>query len=80
MEETGTSGGNPPPSQFEIIMQKMKQIKLKTVTLGLKLQAVEKEKNQSYMQTWENNVTLESHDPIAKVPAMLERSKKIWLG
>ena len=46
MEETGTSGGNPPPSQFEIIMQKMKQIKLKTVTLGLKLQAVEMEKSQ----------------------------------
>ena len=32
MEETGTAGGNPPPSQFEIIMQKMKQIKLKTIT------------------------------------------------
>ena len=46
MEETGTAGGNPPTSQFEIIMQKMKQIKLKTVTLGLKLQAVEMEKSQ----------------------------------
>ena len=35
-----------------------------------------KNENQSYMQTWEKNVTLETHDPIARVQAMLEQSKK----
>ena len=35
-----------------------------------------KNENQSYMQMWENNATLETHDPIARVQAMLEQSKK----
>ena len=74
MEETGTAGGNPPPSQFEIIMQKMKQIKLKTITKAKSASSGNRKKVKSYMQTWENNMTLESHDPIAKVPAMLELS------
>ena len=28
------------------------------------------------MQMWEKNATLETHDPIARVQAMLEQSKK----
>ena len=36
----------------------------------------DKEKSKDFTQTWENNVTPETHDPISRVRTMLEKPKK----
>ena len=52
----------------------------KTEILRRELQKVKtKNKSKSFVQTWEINETLEIHDPITRVQAMLEQSKKIDL-
>ena len=35
-----------------------------------------KEGSKAYAQNWETNVTLETHDPIARATAMLEQGKQ----
>ena len=85
LKETATAGVNQPPTQFDIIMQKMEQMELQAwardaemETLWKQFQAVKmKNESQLYMQTWENNAASETQDPIARVQAMLEQSKKI---
>ena len=36
----------------------------------------EKERSREFMQTWENNVTPDTHDPITRVRSMLEKPKQ----
>ena len=52
-------------------------MELQTEALKRELQNVQqKEENKAYAKTWENNATLETHDPIARVVGMLEKPKK----
>ena len=84
MEETRATGGNHPLTKLEVLMQKMEWIELQasagdaeTLALRKELQTVkQKEESKAYAQTWENNATLETHDPIARVTGMLEQNKK----
>ena len=84
MEETRATGGNHPLTKLEVLMQKMEWMELQasagdseTLALRKELQTVkQKEESKAYAQTWENNVTLETHDPIARVTGMLEQIKK----
>ena len=77
---TGCAGGNPQLTEFQIIMQKTEQTELQSPanekTLHKELQKVKmKKENWSFVQTWENNATPESQDPITRVQAMLKQSK-----
>ena len=84
MEETRATGGNHPLTKLEVLMQKMEWMELQasagdaeTLALRKELQTVkQKEESKAYAQTWENNATLETHDPIARVTGMLEQNKK----
>ena len=52
-------------------------MELQTEALKRELQNVQqKEENKAYAKTWENNATLETHDPIARVAGMMEKPKK----
>ena len=48
---------------------------LRLVKLQLK-NMQEKEKSKEFTQTWENNVTPDTHDPILRVRSMLEKPKQ----
>ena len=48
---------------------------LRLVKLQLK-NMQEKEKSKEFTQTWENNVTPDTHDPISRVRSMLEKPKQ----
>ena len=67
---------DPQPNPLEVMMQQMQQMQMK-------LQEVEKQQKedrkrddkQSYAQTWETCAKPETHDPIARVVAKLEKPK-----
>ena len=60
------------PNPMEIMMQ----LKMDSLEKELK-NLQQKEENMAFTQTWENNGVLETHDPIARVVAKLERPKKV---
>ena len=85
MTETGALGGNPQFTPLPVIMQKMEHMELQAwaerdaerEALHKEFQAVKrKEESKAYAQKWETNVTQETHDPIARVTAMLEQGKQ----
>ena len=66
MENIGATGG----SSLADLMQEMRLMKLQMQNMQ------DKEKSKDFTQTWENNVTPETHDPILRVRNMLEKPKK----
>ena len=57
MENIGATGG----SSLADLMQELRLMKLQMQNMQ------DKEKSKDFTQTWENNVTPETHDPISKV-------------
>jgi len=66
MENVGAAGG----SSVEELMQEIRLMKLKVQNME------DKERSKDFTQTWENNATPETHDPISRVRNMLEKPKK----
>ena len=64
------------PNPLEVMMQQMQQMRMELQEVKKQQQDDrKKEDKQSYAQTWETCVNPETHDPIARVVAKLERTK-----
>ncbi|MBZ5782059.1 hypothetical protein, partial [Klebsiella aerogenes] len=79
MENSGAAEGNP----LEVVMRKMEEMELRIKQREEESEALQRElqaerrkaENRSYIQTWENDVTADTQDPMAHVKAMLEQPK-----
>ena len=70
MENIGATGGSSQVEDNSYLLREMKLLKLQMQSMQ------EKERSKDFTQTWENNVTPETHDPISRVRTMLEKPKK----
>ena len=67
----------PQPDNIEILMKQLQQIQVKQELMEKQLASKQKkEAEQSFARTWEETTTPETHDPIARVIAKLEKPKQ----
>ena len=70
MENIGATGGSSLAEDNAYLLREMRLLKLQLQNMQ------DKEKSKDFTQTWENNVTPETHDPISRVRNMLEKPQK----
>jgi len=70
MENVGATGRSSQREDNAFILRELRLVQLQMKNMQ------EKEKSREFTQTWENNVTPDTYDPITRVRNMLEKPKQ----